>query len=117
MSKEAEQIYVVKRDGQPPLRFRGTILGTASTKWVGGKDQSRWDEDTIYRTKAGKIVVSHEWHTLWQGEVNSSEAWTADDIEGIIDQLSYMDGGESRIPRALQLALEDADIDYAQDID
>lgn len=50
--------FIVRRDGEKDLKFKGEVLGGVSNQWIAGQDQSRWKEITIYKTESGKYVVA-----------------------------------------------------------
>ena len=55
-----------------------------SGQWVAGKEQSRFDELYLHKTKSGKIVFYIVHVTYWQGETNSIEVLAEDSIESWI---------------------------------
>jgi len=71
------------RTGKTPLEFSGEQIAEASTKWAAGKEQNRWHEITVYRTKGGKYVAHVEYCTQWQGELGHSEAEPVDSLEAV----------------------------------
>jgi hypothetical protein len=61
-----EKEHIVPRDGQPDLRFKGTLLASAAP------DQNttgeRWKEYRVYRTKAGRYVFATVGRSIKDGE-------------------------------------------------
>lgn len=63
--------HVVPRDGEPDLRFKGTLLASAAPEFFG---QDRWREYRVYRTAAGIYVFSKIGRSLMPGERDKFEA-------------------------------------------
>ena len=66
---EKEQIVI--RDGEPDLKFRGTLLASAAPAFRG---QDRWREYRVYRTAADKYVFSKIGRSILESEVDKFEA-------------------------------------------
>ena len=96
------QDYIIKRDGQPPLTFKGDEIGKGTTR---DHNSTRWTNVTIYKTKGGKYVAYIERATQWQGECNHDEAVSRSEAIGIIQWLKQ--DGEN-LGRASQRAVENA---------
>ena len=79
-----DEQHVIERDGDMPLRFSGTAVGTASS-YEPGKD--RWTELTLYRTTSEKYVLHEEGMTDVDGEEDRSTGWAADDAAALIASL------------------------------
>lgn len=59
----------VIRTGQPPLKFDGVQLATASSKKDGSRHEAKaWYEASVYRTKAGGYVATAVYRTMWAHE-------------------------------------------------
>jgi len=74
--------HVAKRTGQPPLRFEGEQLAEISGRWQDGRELNRGHDLVVYRTAAGKIILSIHYWSQWQGE---SEQWTAAVVDRVAD--------------------------------
>ncbi len=81
--------YLIKRTGESPLSFEGNILAESNGRWAGGKEQNRWHDVTLYETETHKYVLSIEYHTLWQGELDHYYAQFADSVEELKDLVRY----------------------------
>lgn len=73
-AKREERQHILARSGQPPLKFRGTLLKTLDGETLAGRKQERWYVIAVYRTHGGKFVVQIGYRTTWNGEVNHDEA-------------------------------------------
>jgi hypothetical protein len=59
----------VIRTGQPPLKFEGMQLATASSKKDGSRHEAKqWYEASVYRTKGGGFVATAVYRTVWAHE-------------------------------------------------
>ena len=69
------------RSGLAPLVFTGGLIEGADVRGQrqGGRDQNRWFELAVYRTKGGKYVLSIDYKTCWQGELDHEYAEVLDD--------------------------------------
>jgi hypothetical protein len=74
------------------VRFTGEVIAEASGHRVGGKEQSRYTDLTLYRTKAGKYILFIEHITCWEGEQNTSTLHVCDDAHRVFDVLSDGEG-------------------------
>lgn len=83
----ALQEYTLERTGQPPLKFRGRLLAESSGRWTVGRDNNRWHDLEIYRTEAGRYVVSIVFETIWQGETGTKTVVLLDTPTGVTDEL------------------------------
>lgn len=110
--KDSESEYIIiERDNEVPLKFQGELIGEADGNTTSGPTQNRWDNYYLYRTEAGKYVLHHEYHTCWQGERGSSEAWVRDTIQEIIHVASYYDDGVDKLSDVLLNCINDAGLD------
>jgi len=120
-SESETETYVIRRDGKPPIRFKGRELAETNTRGrtPEGHEDSRWDRYTLYMTRAGKYVLVHEYVTQWQGELGRQEAWTGEDPAVLITGAGYddPDGGERVLPEALVDLAERAGIDIAEQLE
>lgn len=95
--------YKITRNGEPPLRFHGTLIGSGSSRSF---NSTRWTNIRIYRTSGGKYVAHVEAVTCWQGERDFAKARSFATPGELID---YLKGDESeRLSHVAQEALEDA---------
>jgi hypothetical protein len=85
---------IVKRTGQPGLRFEGELLAESDGKWASGKEQNRWHNLRLFQTAEGKYLLAIEYKTIWEGELDNYWAGVADNIEELKDQLSYYEPTE-----------------------
>jgi hypothetical protein len=60
--------YKLKRTGNALLEFKGEILSTGASR--AEKDDTRWHEATIYRTKGGCLVMQVVFHTTADKEID-----------------------------------------------
>jgi len=61
----------ISRDGLPPIRYTGEILGSKSTR---DHNSTRWYVYTIHRTASGKLILETVYVSQWQGERGSRSA-------------------------------------------
>lgn len=94
--------HTITRDGQPPLRFEGAIIGSASSCRV----DTRGTDITIYRTKGGRFVAQVERWTRWQGESGSDSAAAKDTLSELSEWLAEDNNGT--LGRIAQEAIEEA---------
>jgi hypothetical protein len=81
--------HVVVRDGQPDLKFRGTLLASVASD---SARTGRWRELRVYRTAAGKKVFFEIGRSILDGERDKFEARVFDPMEGT--QWSVGPGGK-----------------------
>lgn len=91
--------YEVRRDGARDLRFHGEQIAYASTRRHEGPGSNRWQELTLYRTRAGKLVASKVGRTIWQDEVDRHEA-VVGDVAVIQSFLGYSDAAKEIYTKA-----------------
>ena len=87
MSTNQPESVVLPRTGDRPLSFTGTLLATANTATVAGKDKLRWFEVRVWRTTAGALVAEAAYRTRWEGEADQTIPITAQDEKGLADWL------------------------------
>ena len=68
-----ETEHLVRRDGEPDLRFVGTLLASAAPDFRG---QDRWREYRVYRTAGGAYVFSRVGRSVREDELDKFEAQT-----------------------------------------
>ena len=99
----------LERTGERNLRFKGKMLGSASSHWINGVEQNRWTEYEIYKTETGKYVVAISSITCWQGEVNSYQVEVCDTPEEVYNCLTDGEGyGYCLLSNQAKKALEEA---------
>jgi hypothetical protein len=81
------QEHKLPRTGDAPVRFRGAVLADVSGRWYAGRDQSRWHAVKVFRTAAGRHVVSIVYHTQWQGETNTHQVEIVDALHDAVARL------------------------------
>jgi hypothetical protein len=102
MTTDNQQTHTIARDGLPPIRFTGELIGHGSTKTVRGSNQNRWTEAAIYRTKGGKYVVALERHSQWEGERN---CYTAASCATAQEVITWLGEGETTLGEASEEAV------------
>ena len=98
--------FTLERDGDRPLRFTGTLLGSASSRTNSGPGQNRWWEVGLYATEGGAYVVQVVGVTCWQGEVDHHTVKTAAAPEEVLVALRECWGGQ--LPPVAVAALDAA---------
>lgn len=99
----------LERTGERNLRFKGKMLGSASSHRINGVEQNRWTEYEIYKTETGKYVVAISSITCWQGEVNSYQVEVCNTPEEVYNFLTDSDGyGYCLLSNQAKKALEEA---------
>ncbi len=73
-------INTISRDGLPPIRYTGEILGTSSSR---DHNSTRWYVYTIHRTAAGKLILETVYVSLWEGERTLRSAKVFPDVESL----------------------------------
>jgi hypothetical protein len=63
--------HLVRRDGEPDLRFEGALLASAAPDFRG---QDRWREYRVYRTAGGAYVFSKVGRSVLEAERDKFEA-------------------------------------------
>lgn len=99
------QDYIVSRDGLPPIKFTGELIGEANNNFQNGNTANRWTRVEIYRTKGGKYVAQVARMTRWQGESDRYEAMSKPDAPQII---RWLQGDEEKLGSVSQEAVERA---------
>ena len=79
-----------------------------------GPDSNRWTRWTLYRTDAGRYVLSIRYRTQWQGERSTAEGLHADNRDELVRtiQTYYWASDDSdnrgRVPEELSSMLSEA---------
>lgn len=89
--------YRLIRDGARSLKFRGAVLGEASSHDHSGPNQNRWTEVAIYRTICGNYVVKILGRTRWQGESDRHSVTVCDSPAKVLAALTDEDGEMSNV--------------------
>jgi len=55
-----------------------------SGRWVAGREQNRFDELYLHKTKGGKVVFYIAHVTYWEGEVNTIDVLAENEIQSWI---------------------------------
>lgn len=112
------QRFTIPRTGDAPVVFEGEHLAEVSTRLAAGRERNRWFEVDLYRTQAGKYVLAIDFHTMWQGEHDTSRVVLCDSPADVRAELTLFNpledvGGyppgdvyaekQSRLERALFL--------------
>jgi hypothetical protein len=66
-----EKKHIVQRDGEPNLKFTGKLIASAAPP---SREQDRWREYRVYRTKGGNYIFSRIGRSLIDGEIDRFEA-------------------------------------------
>ena len=114
---EPDDHIQLRRDGAPPLRFMGTLRGVASSHSHSGPSNSRWTEIRIYETVSGKAVLSILGRTLWQGEHDRHAAIVVPVFDGSAIVKALADQNDGYLSDVAKEALDDAGLDYAEDLE
>lgn len=107
--------FKIDRTGNLPLAFQGEQLAEASTWAQSGPGNTRWHELRIYRSDSGRYVLEIAFRTLWENEIDRSDAYVlaspvevAETVEGyrvVPEGIGYPPGPAYREKQA---ALESA---------
>ena len=83
-----EKAHTVQRDGEPDLKFRGTLLASAAPPCYG---QDRWREYRVYKTKGGTYVLSRIGRSILSDERDKFEAesWKPDPSDRVWDEAGW----------------------------
>jgi hypothetical protein len=84
--------FKLERTGDLPLSFEGERVAQSKGKWHSGKDQNRWHDLAIYRTKGGRYLLQITYQTQWQGESDHSQIIDCgDDVTSAVVELKAHD--------------------------
>lgn len=103
--------YKLPRDGEPDLRITGELLAEVSNHSHQGSHQNRWTEICLYRTKAGKHVVSVIHRSQWEGEGDTHRVAIAG------SPLELLGAMEGDVVDLVKEALAEAGIEAAEDLE
>ena len=107
MSDTTSPLHIIHRDHLPPLRFRGIEL--ASTDDRDPSQSTRWTRWTLYRTDAGRYVLSIRYRSQWAGEHSTWSAVHADTREEFVRAIQShywsTDETDGRVPEELSSML------------
>lgn len=84
-------IYTLKVDNAPRIRFSGELIASASSSDNRAMGSSysgvtgRWTELELYKTKGGKFVCHTIERTRWQGERDRCSGKVCDTIDDVIE--------------------------------
>ena len=78
--KTMSTINTISRDGLPPIRYTGEILGTKSSR---DHNSTRWYVYTIHRTASGKLILETVYVSQWEGERCLRSATVFPDVESL----------------------------------
>jgi hypothetical protein len=96
----------VVRDRDRELKFRGRLLGSATSKAAG---KQRWSEIAIYKTEAGAYIVCGCGRSEMPGESDRPWAQVCEAARGVVERLHMMDDDQSRyLPYVNRAALDEA---------
>jgi len=79
------------RTGNRPLVFDGERIAAVSSR---DRDANRWHDLSLYRTTNGNFVLSIEYGTIWQGEMEHSDAVIVDSADAVAQILRTTDPSE-----------------------
>lgn len=81
---EMEEVkeFIVERDNDVDLKFKGQRLAVATSK-EAYNDRGRWFNLTLYQTIGGKYICQKEDVTCWQGERNRNQAIVCETIDEV----------------------------------
>lgn len=74
--------YIVERDNDVDLKFKGQVLAYATSK-DNYNDKGRWIDLTLYQTIGGKYICQKEEITRWQGERDRNRVVVCDTIDDV----------------------------------
>jgi len=76
-----------------------------SGQWVAGREQNRFEELYYHKTKSGKVVFYVVHVTYWQGEVNSIDVLSENEVQSwIADFYSHL--SENALTRLAELGFK-----------
>lgn len=100
------------RGGDRALTARGWVIAQEDDRTMRcghsgiARDATRWTTVTIALTTGGRLIVSREHRTRWQGERDRADAHVATSVQDALDWLVADNGG--RLGYASRLAWEAA---------
>lgn len=82
--------FTLEQTAGKSVRFTGVQIATAGGRFQNGREQNRYTELTLWRTKGGKYVLMIDYTTQWQGESCSTRvipcATPADVVAELTDE-------------------------------
>lgn len=81
--KTMSTINTISRDGLPPIRYTGEILGTRSSRAT--HNSTRWSVWTVHRTQSGKLILETVHKSQWEGERDGRSATICPDAESLCE--------------------------------
>jgi len=100
-SADDTKTYTLKPTHGKTVRFTGQEIASASGRWVAGRDQNRWTDLTLYRTKGGRYILDIDYTTQWQGEQCSRQIYVCDTAAAVVGQLTSEEGELGRLDTEL----------------
>ncbi|MEB2353251.1 MAG: hypothetical protein OZ924_17810 [Burkholderiaceae bacterium] len=85
------ETFEIERDDARPLRFKGEMIATASSKTTDGPGSQRWRVLHLYRTAAGTLVAERIGRTIWIGERDRHEAQACATEAEVVEYLGLGD--------------------------
>jgi len=76
-----------------------------SGHWVAGREENRFDELYLHKTKSGKIVFYIAHVTYWQGEINSIDVLSENEVQSWIADF-YSRLSEEALKRLAELGFK-----------
>ena len=76
------------RTGNRPLAFDGEQIAASSSRH---RDANRWHDLSLYKTSNGNFVLSVDYNTIWQGEMDYSDAVIVDSADAVAQVLRTTD--------------------------
>ena len=93
------RMITLTRDGARDLEFPGELIGDASSRRMGGQNQSRWQEFEVYRHDDGRYVLSVRSLSQWIGEEERCDVTICASPSDLLDALSLGQGFLSGVAR------------------
>ena len=90
----------ISRDGLPPIRYNGEIIGQQSSR---SHNSTRWSVWTIHRTQTGKLILETVHPSQWEHESNGRSATICPDAKALCEAVRRECGN---IPEDLSDLLE-----------
>lgn len=75
-------INTISRDGMPPIRYTGEIIGQKNSR---SHNSTRWSVWTIHRTQSGKLILETVYVSQWEGERGSRSATVCPDVQSLCE--------------------------------
>ena len=88
------QRITLARTGNRPVTFDGEKIAESSSRYVTGREANRWHDLAMYLTTNGNFVLSVQYGTQWQGELDHADAVIVDSAEAVADYMRSLDPNE-----------------------